>query len=371
MKAGYDTLVIGGGLVGAAIAYGLSREGEKVAVLDEGDVAFRASRGNFGLVWVQSKGDKMPEYAHWTRRSADLWPDFAAGLAEETGISPDYHKPGGVHFCFDKEELDSRKLLIQNMSNIHGIDHYGTKILDRQEVVDLVPGIGPSVIGASWSPHDGHASPLRLLRGLHAAIAGRGGEYYADGRAGSISKAGNGFRVKTTSASFYGDKVVLAAGLGNRELAGQVGLNIPISPLKGQILVTERVRPFLSVPTHVIRQTEEGSVMMGDSHEDVGFDTRAGTNVIESIAANAVRSFPLLGRLRVVRTWAALRIMSPDGFPIYQESQTFPGVFSINCHSGVTLAGAHALALAPLISRGLIETTFPAFSSRRFDVSTH
>ena len=65
-----DVIVIGGGLVGAALAYGLSREGQAVTLLDEGDNAFRASRGNFGLVWVQGKGSRSPAYARWTRASA-------------------------------------------------------------------------------------------------------------------------------------------------------------------------------------------------------------------------------------------------------------------------------------------------------------
>ncbi len=67
----FDAIVIGGGLVGAAIAYGLVRAGLKPALIDEGDVAFRASRGNFGLVWVQSKGLGAPHYQRWTRASAD------------------------------------------------------------------------------------------------------------------------------------------------------------------------------------------------------------------------------------------------------------------------------------------------------------
>ena len=73
-----DVAVVGGGLVGAAIAWGLARLGERVAVLDEGDVAYRASRGNFALVWVQSKGLGMAPYAAWTKRSSDGWTDFAA-----------------------------------------------------------------------------------------------------------------------------------------------------------------------------------------------------------------------------------------------------------------------------------------------------
>ncbi len=87
MTPTYDLAVIGGGLVGGAIAWGAARLGASVALIDEGDVAFRAARGNFGLVWVQSKGAGMPPYAHWSRRSAALWPELAAALHEATGIS--------------------------------------------------------------------------------------------------------------------------------------------------------------------------------------------------------------------------------------------------------------------------------------------
>ncbi len=85
----YDFAVVGGGLVGSAIAWGLARLGRRVVVLDQGDIAYRASRGNFALVWVQSKGLGMPEYAGWTKRSSDGWAGFAAELKDTTGIATD------------------------------------------------------------------------------------------------------------------------------------------------------------------------------------------------------------------------------------------------------------------------------------------
>src|SRR6266705_2811975 len=90
----FDAIVIGGGLVGSAIAYGLARAGLKTALLDEGDVAFRASRGNFGLVWVQSKGDGASHYQRWTRLSADQWPALAEELLAKTGIAVGHKRPG-------------------------------------------------------------------------------------------------------------------------------------------------------------------------------------------------------------------------------------------------------------------------------------
>src|SRR6185369_1785666 len=95
MSEDYDIAVIGGGLVGAALAWGVAGEGRRIAVLDEGDVALRAARGNFALVWVQGKGLGLPEYAAWTARSAEAWPDFAAALGAETGIDLGYRRPGG------------------------------------------------------------------------------------------------------------------------------------------------------------------------------------------------------------------------------------------------------------------------------------
>lgn len=366
-----DTIVIGGGLVGAAIAYGLARQGERVNVLDEGDDAYRASRGNFGLVWVQSKGDGMPEYAHWTRRSADLWPDFADELTDATGVSPDYSKPGGIRPCLSEQDFEAQSAMIRRMHNVHGAAQYGAEVLSRQQMREMLPGFGPDVVGGTWSPHDGHANPLHLLRALHAGLKGNGGAYHANARAERIARDGSGYVVDTAAGAFRSGKIVLAAGLGNRPLGDMVGLKVPVSPLKGQILVTERSSRVLPMPTHVVRQTEEGSFLMGDSHEDEGFDTFSRSSVMSDIATNAMRTFPFLKDLRVVRAWAALRVMTDDGFPIYQQSETHPGAFSVNCHSGVTLAGAHAVALAPMISAGRLGDELSIFSARRFDAQAH
>ncbi|WP_417260897.1 MULTISPECIES: NAD(P)/FAD-dependent oxidoreductase [Alphaproteobacteria] len=363
-----DTIVIGGGLVGIAVAYGLARLGQTVDVLDEGDIAYRASRGNFGLVWFQGKGDGMPEYSRWTRGSADVWPSFSDHLTDETGVDAHYHKPGGVHLCLSDEALAAHRDLIQRLHNVHGGSNYGAKILDRKELDDLLPGLGPDVVGGSWSPHDGHVSPLYLLRALHSGFQKRGGRYHSGARAEVIDRDGTGFIVRTPLSSFRADKVVLAAGLGNRALGKMVGLHVPVSPLKGQILVTERANPKMSIPTTFVRQTEEGSFLLGDSHEDVGFDTTSKSAIMADIAGRAIRTFPFLKDLRVVRSWAALRVMTDDGYPIYEQSGTHPGVFTVNCHSGVTLAGAHAMTLAPMIADGRLEDRMSVFSAERFNV---
>lgn len=364
-----DVAVVGGGLVGSAVAWGLGRGGARVVVLDEGDDAIRASRGNFGLVWVQGKGDGMPEYAAWTRNSATVWPDLAAAIAEEEGVDVGLRQPGGIEPFLDEAERDAAELEIRRMHNQPGVGANDTRIIDSREVRELEPALGPEVIGGAYCPHDGHVSPLLLLRGLHAGLARHRVEYRMDHRVERIVRDGAGYAVDTVAGTVHAGKVVLAAGLGNGRLGPMVGLDVPTAPDRGHILVTERLGPLLSHPMTRLRQTEEGTVMVGASSDRVGFDTGLDFATVARLAARARRVLPAIGRARIVRSWAALRIMSPDGFPIYAESATSPGAFVVTCHSGVTLAAAHALDLAPEILGDRFNEAFAAFSPERFKAS--
>src|SRR5437762_12303567 len=364
----YDAIVIGGGLVGSAIAYGLVRDGVKTALLDEGDVAYRASRGNFGLVWVQSKGDRAPHYQRWTRQSADEWPALAEELAAKTGIAVGHHRPGGLHRCLDEAELAARHAMMERMRMQSGNCGFDYRMLDHHELADLLPGLGPAVVGASWTPYDGHANPLNLLHALHKGFAEKGGHYLPDSTVTEASVAPGDFRIRAADGEIGAPKVVLAAGLGNAALAPLFGLSAPVKPLKGQILVTERAREMLPLPLTTIRQTDEGTIMLGDSQEDAGFDTSQRPAVMQTIARRAVLAFPWLRDLQIVRAWAALRVMPPDGLPIYDQSEQFRGAFTANCHSGVTLAGAHANRFAPMVVAGELDPALAAFSAGRFDV---
>ena len=365
----HETIVIGGGLVGAAIAYGLTGAGAEVALLDEGDIALRAAFGNFGLVWVQSKGDGMPDYARWTRRSADLWPGFAARLAELTGIDIGFRQPGGLQLCLDDADLAAGERFLERM---HGQDSAGTyegRLLDRAETEALVPAIGPRVVGATYCPQDGHVNPLLLLRALHAASRRRGLRYLPGAAVVGVQPRGAGYLVRRGDGTKIGaQRIVFAAGLGNATLAEKLGQRFPVRPQRGQILVTQRTKRFLDHPLATLRQTEEGTVMIGDSKEDAGFDTGTTVPVTRTLAARAVAAFPHLADVPVVRTWGALRVMSPDGFPIYQTWPELPGVFALGCHSGVTLAAVHAEVLAPAIAAGTLLDETLAFRNERFDV---
>jgi hydrogen cyanide synthase HcnC len=368
MSDATEFAVVGGGLVGAALGWGLARCGRRVTVLDEGDDALRASRGNFALVWVQSKGLGMGAYAAWSKRSSDAWADLAAALREETGIDVAHRRPGGLTLSLSEEEHEQRALQMRRLHNQPGMIPYPYEVLDHAATRKLLPQIGPDVAGAIYCPLDGDVNSLKLFRALHAALARRGAAYAPNRPVESIAPEAGAFRLSGPWGDLRAEKVVLAAGIGNAKLAPMVGLEAPVRPQRGQIIVTEKAVPFLPYPVVTVRQTDEGGVMLGDSLEETGFDNIATTPVMAVLADRAIRMFPLLAGLNVVRAWSALRVMSRDGFPIYDQSPAHPGAFLVTCHSGVTLAALHVLEVAPQIAAGTLSPKLAPFSARRFHV---
>lgn len=365
-----DTIVIGGGVVGLSIAYGLARAGERVVLLDEGDGAFRAARGNFGLVWVQGKGVDKPSYALWSLGSARLWPAYAAELQSLTGTELQLQQRGGLMLCLEEDDFQWRADAMRSLAGhvtAQG-EVYPYEMLDAKALREICPHVGPDVFGACFSPLDGHVSPLRLLQALSRGLVALGGGLKTGCRVDGIDSRGGAFHIHAGGKVHAAPKLVLAAGLGNAALAPMIGLQAPVRPQRGQVLISERVEPFLDLPTVSVRQTGDGGVQIGESNEEVGFDDTTTTDELARIAARAVRMFPLLAGVNIVRTWAALRVLTPDGYPIYQASAQCPGAFLVTCHSGITLSAQHAGPISDWIRGGPEPSILADFKVERFHV---
>ena len=364
----FDVIICGGGIIGPALGYGTARAGASTLMLDEGDKAFRAARGNFGLVWFHAKGLGCQAYSDWTRQSVDLYPAFSRQLKNDVGIDIDLKQNGGLEVCLSDEEAQMFKSEIETMASQSTDGAYSSKFIDPQQANEILNGLklGPEVVGAVYCPLSGHVSPLKLLNALHAGFQKYGGVYQASSTVKEIIPSGEGFTIKTNTESFSCKRVVIAAGLGVTTLAPQVGLNIPVFPERGQILVSERIQPVLPLAISGIRQTEEGSILMGASNEDVGFNSDTTGAVTTNIAKRAVATFPVLGNLNLVRTWGALRVLTPDHNPVYDQSSVHPGAFAATSHSGVTLAATNVDCAADWILEGRAPELFQSFTSDRF-----
>ncbi len=363
-----DYTLIGGGVVGLSVAWGLLKRGRTVTVLDGDDGSFRASRGNFGLVWVQSKGMNQPRYAQWSQGSAALWADFAAELGDATGQSVPLEQNGGYDLHFSEESLqetvDKYNLLKEKLGGDYPFEVLGHNALRKEE-----PHIGPKVVGAILHHQDGHANPLQLLRALAADVRRLGGRVLTGKTVSRVTKP-DSFRVTCEDGTTVTSaKVVLAAGLGAATLGPSMGFKAPIRPQRGQVLITEKLPKLINRPSLIARQVDEGGIQIGATNEEVGLDDRVTQPGLSGLAADAIAAYPALAKAQLVRSWGALRVLSPDGLPIYQHSATMPGAYLVTCHSGITLAAAHARLLPDWLEGTEAAPDLEVFSEQRFAVS--
>ncbi len=368
----YDVAVIGGGMVGPAIAYGCAAGGARTAMLDQGDLSLRAARANAGLIYSQGKGEGLPAYAAWTRRSISLWPAFAEAMASAAGRPIGFRQRGVLAFCLGEDELDARRALLQRMHNQLGGPAAPVRVVDRPELDAMLPEVrlGSRVVGATYSPEDCDVNALPLLRALHAGFLQAGGVHLLERTVARIAPQGDGFDIVSDRDTVHAAKVVVACGLGIPALAPMVGLHAPVRPVRGQMIVTERLAPMLPIPGSGVRQIHEGLVQIGTTTEEGEIVPATTVADLARMAARAAQVIPALAEARIVRSWAGIRPMTPDGCPIYQQSPSHPGAFVAVCHSGVTLCAAHAGPLAAAILAGKLPDDLAELQPDRFDAHT-
>ncbi len=369
-----DIIVIGGGIAGAATALGMVRRGGgKVVMFDEQLPSQRLSRGNFGLTWFMPKGANNPTYALWSRMATMHWPEFAAKLEEESGYDVELEWNGGAMHAIGEEQFNAYGESVKKMTDVCrevGLD-YPVRMLDRDEFAAMIPSmrLGDEVSGAMYSAEQGHVNPLCLLGAMRYAFQKRGGVYHGGTSVSAITPKGNGtIELTTSKGKFVAEKLVVAAGHGSTRLLAELGEQLHIYPQRGQLIVTERVKKVLNFPILAVRQTMDGTFMIGLSTEDTAHDVQVTVEAMNSQAKGAIRLFPELADLNWVRGWGAIRVMTPDGSPIYEQLSEHPNIYVLAGHSAVSLAPVMEKQISDWILDRDIAPQISQFSNGRFNV---
>lgn len=369
-----DVIVIGGGTMGAATALGLVREGAgKVLMFDEQLPTQRLSRGNFGLTWFMCKGANNPFYAKWARMATLEWPEFAAQLEEESGYNLELEWNGGALHCFGQEQFNAYADAVKNLTKVCsevGLD-YPVQMIDREEFQSKIPALklGKDVTGAMFSSEQGHVNPLTLLGAMRCAFQKKGGEYYGGCSVSRVEPNNDGTTtVRTNQGDYRCKKLVVAAGHGSTRLLKPLEIDVKVYPQRGQLLVSERREKALNFPILAVRQTLDGTFMVGLSTEDVGYDEGVTVEAMKSQAANAIKLFPELAKVNWVRGWGAIRVHTPDGAPIYERLPEHKNIYLLAGHSAISLAPLKTKHIASWILEKEEESLISKFSHGRFNV---
>jgi glycine/D-amino acid oxidase-like deaminating enzyme len=358
-----NTIIVGGGVIGCATAYYLAGRGLRVLLLERRALAIEASGANAGMVGA-SGGVPGRTLLH-TRKSAEL----LAQAAEELGHPIELVRGGRFMLAYSPAQWAT----VQEFAASRQAEGLEIELLSGADARRLEPVLGPGLIGAAHAPGDGHVNPF-LLTHAYAAAAQRRGAEIRTGIAvtGIEAAAGRVIGVRTTNGPIRAATVVLAAGAWSADLAGPFGVSLPVRPGRGQMLVTE-VLPALSrrvfrAPALGMRQDVRGHLIIGSTVEDVGFDRSVAVPTLARFCCVAMEMMPALRTVRILRAWAGLRPMTPDGLAIID---TVPGVAGLvlatgHSRSGVSYGPVSGWLVAQLATEGRTELPLDPFRLARF-----
>jgi sarcosine oxidase subunit beta len=353
-----DVVVVGGGIRGTSIAYFLARAGVRVTLIEKGFWAAGASGANVGLVNVSAK--TPADYTALSLLSAEMYPAFVAELDADV----DYQREGYLLVAETDAEAEGLARLATRQSQIPGVS---VELLDARAACALEPALSPRLAAATFCAQDGNVDPLKLTVAVGRAARRHGAEVLLHREVSGIRlQGGRIVAVGTPEGEISTEAVVDAAGVLVSDVARMVGVDVPILPQRGQVFQIEALPPLLRRPVQSIRQFQSGTTMVGTTNEFVGPDRSVTYEAAARLLARARRMVPALARARIIRGWAGLRPMSPDGLPVYSAVPEVPGFYVAVGHSGVTLAPITGQIFLELITTGRTNVPIAPYSLRRF-----
>jgi sarcosine oxidase subunit beta len=357
-KVSAEVAIIGGGVRGLAIAFGLAKAGVDVILLEKSHVAAGASGLNMGYVNISAK--KPAFYTRFSKISADMYPDFNEAL----GGDIEYERNGSLNVAETEEEWTELSKVVDERNTVSGME---MRMLNIDEVRQLEPNLSPHLLGGFYCPIDGGVNPLKLTRALARAASRKGARIFTGREVYEIRAASGRIEEVVTSRETISTHVVVnAAGIHVPGISQMVGIEVPVYPERGQIIITEALPLILNRTVGDYKQYADGQVLMGTTNEKVGENKSVTVDMISSRTRRAIRIIPALQRARAIRCAAALRPMTPDRRPIYQKIDGISDFYIAVGHSGITLAPITSKIFSELITRGKTDIAIDEYRLERF-----
>jgi len=384
-----DVAIIGGGVIGTSIAFRLAKAGKKVVLAERGDFASGATGSCDQMVILQSKNPGI--HLKLALDSSAMFDD----LPKELDYDIEFFRHGGMITIENEIEMKVMTDFVKRQREI-GLD---VDIISRDEAARRQRGLAKHLLGCTFSRQDGHVNPFKLNLGFAKGAKNAGAELLIDAEVTGFKTANGKVKgIKTTKGDIDAEVVILAAGAWSPLLARQLGLELPIKPRRGQIIITEPVPPFvvgdiLSAQYIVAKyhpetlkeaksrgiqlgvglalsQTKKGDILIGATREFVEYDLRNTREGVREVLKNATRLVPGLKNINIIRAMAGLRPYTPDGLPLIGFVNGLEGLFIAAGHEGdgIALSAITGVIVSQLICDGKAYTDVSALDPNRFDL---
>ncbi len=379
-----EIVILGGGVIGSAIAYFLSKAGRDVVLLERGGVGGEASVANGAFVWTSTR-----------RPGIDLTLALASieihkQLVDELDDEIEYRRPGGMIIIEHEEQIPKIEAFRKEREKVGFI----LRPIDAKEARSLEPLLSESIVGALCNPLDGGTNPFQLMVALNRKTAHLGGEvcYHTEVRGIEIERS-KVKRVLTDQGPIEAEIVVNACGSWASSIGRMVGINIPVIPNEMEFVVTEQLPP---VVPHIImgasyvteeygkeemianrekfgrglciHQTASGNLLLGATWRFVGYDKRTSYEETVAIAKEVARLFPPLRNVHVIRSFANFFPFTNDDLPILGHVEGIEGLIIAagHCGHGICLGPITGKLISELICQGRTSIPIDELSLSRF-----
>jgi len=377
-----EVIIIGGGIMGSAIAYYVSKSGQDCIVLEKGElVSGTSSRCDGNILAI----DKDPGFdSQMSLKSQQLVDD----LSRELDLPFEYRAPGSILVCESEDEMIAAKKWVDRQKEA-GLPF---RMLDRSDIRQESPYFADDLLGGLECATDSTVNPYLLTYSLFDKAQKQGARIFVQTEVKNILKR-EFFTIETTNGVFTAKKVVNAAGVWAPFIGEMVGVQVPIMPRKGHIIVASRQQPVglrkvmefgyliskfggqrqVDKETEkygvalVFEPTESQNFLIGSSRQFAGYNTKVDMNVVRCIARRAIRFYPQMADMMVIRSYAGLRPWTEDHLPIVSHVEKVPGYYIAAGHEGdgISLAAVTGKLIDELI-REQSNTIIP-FEPLRYD----
>jgi glycine oxidase len=365
----FDTLVIGSGIIGCAVARELARRGASVAVIDDRPVGMGATQASAGVLapYIEMR-DSTPLLGPAVR-SLGMYDEFIASLSSEGGAPIPYRRTGTIDFALTEEELQDLSTTAAVVARL-GVS---VQLMDAGAARSEEPLVNPAVVGALLVQAHGFVAPAALTHALAASAIRHGARMLEPARVESIAPRGSGAVITTDKGTMACGSAVLAAGSwSGRILIEGVREPAPVRPVRGQLLALNwrgsRLRRVTWSSRCYLVPWDDGTVLLGGTVEEVGFDERTTVAGVNGLLDAARRILPDAETATFNAARVGLRPGTPDNLPIIGRSRVLPSLIYATGHyrNGILLAPFTAAAVADLALGNHVDPMLGPLAPERF-----
>ncbi len=363
-----DVLVVGGGIIGTLTALALANRGASVAVLERGEPLRESSWAGAGILSPIYPWKYPDALSHLVNLSLSLYPDLVAELKSVSGVDPQHRRTGLLIPIYDEREWRS----LSGAEPWSGQFGWRVDRLTGAQARAVEPCLSDGVLGALDWPDVGQIRNPRLAAAARATAEARGVVFYSRCEVtGVVPHGADGVTVTTASGTFHGGRVLLSAGSWTGDLARSLGLNLPVKPVKGQILLLKTEPGTL---TRIVKHEAaylvpraDGRILVGATMEMAGFDRRTTLSAMHFLSGALLEMTPALADAEVEQHWMGFRPGTTDGLPYLGPVPGHDTVFVAAGHyrNGVVLAPATARVMAAQLLGDAPEFDLSAFAVDR------